>query len=263
MKSERTFRGLSGIDRATIYTVAAYTGLRASEIGSLRTDSFDFGGSPTVTVAAAYIKNKQPAVIPLRSNLADRLANYIEARPRPTLSIARTPETVWPGTWTDDGADMIRINLAAAGLPYSIDGKDYDFHALRHQFITGLARAGVSLKSAQELARHSKPELTANVYTHLSIKDTAADVEKLQPIPTGQHPEQVRANGTSPGDQFLGHQLGHQEMKTGGISGDNGNIRASRSEHEKTPRNTGFHGVFLSDADGTRTRNLRIDSPGL
>jgi ABC-type glutathione transport system ATPase component len=38
-------------------------------------------------------------------------------------------------------------------------------------------------------------------------------------------------------------------------------IYSNSFAHEKTPRNTGFHGVFLSDADGTRTRNLRIDSP--
>jgi len=34
-ESARTFRGLDSPDRATIYTLAAYTGLRASEIGSL------------------------------------------------------------------------------------------------------------------------------------------------------------------------------------------------------------------------------------
>ena len=37
----------------------------------------------------------------------------------------------------------------------------------------------------------------------------------------------------------------------------------NRPGHEKTPENTGFSGVFGSDADGTRTRNHRIDSPVL
>lgn len=149
-----------------------------------------------MTVEAAYTKNRKLAEIPLRSDLAVRLSDYLRQRPRPTLSIDQAPKIVWPGTWTDDAADMIRIDLAAATIPYAVDGKDYDFHSLRHQFITGLALAGVSLRAAQELARHSKPELTANVYTHLSIKDTAADVERLNPVPTGERPQRQQATGT-------------------------------------------------------------------
>jgi len=34
-------------------------------------------------------------------------------------------------------------------------------------------------------------------------------------------------------------------------------------KHEKTPENAVFSGVFVSDADGARTRNHRIDSPVL
>ena len=56
--------------------------------------------------------------------------------------------------------------------------------ALRHQFVTSLARAGVSLKVAQDSAKHPTPELTANVYSHLSHWDTVKDVEKLPAIPS-------------------------------------------------------------------------------
>ena len=77
-----------------------------------------------------------------------------------------------PGSWADVGSEMIQKDLTEAELPYTDkQGRDFDFHALRHQFITCLSRAGVSLKAAQELARHSKPELTASTYTHLTIKD--------------------------------------------------------------------------------------------
>ena len=191
------FRGLNGTDRAMIYTLAAYTGLRASEIASLTTASFDFASKPaTVTVAAGYTKNNEPANQPLREDLAVRLSGYLESITPATLSFNQEPDTVWPGSWSDDGAEMIRGDLKAAGLPYTDDrGDDYDFHALRHQFITELSRSGVSLSSAQQLARHSKPELTANVYTHLSLRDAGADVEKMGAIPCG-YPEQHRATGT-------------------------------------------------------------------
>ena len=82
---------------------------------------------------------------------------------------------------------MIRIDLAGAGIEYTdANGDDFDFHALRHQFISDLAKAGVSLRVTQELARHSKPELTANIYTHLSAKDTVSELEKSANVPTGK-----------------------------------------------------------------------------
>ena len=64
---------------------------------------------------------------------------------------------LWPGTWADDSATMLRHDLAAAGIPYEdTAGRVFDFHALRHQFISNLAAAGVHPKEAQTLARHSK-----------------------------------------------------------------------------------------------------------
>lgn len=54
-----------------------------------------------------------------------------------------------------------------------------DFHALRHTFISNLARAGVHPRNAQALARHSTIDLTMNVYTHVAMDDLATDVEQL------------------------------------------------------------------------------------
>ena len=255
--SGRSFRGLSGVDRAMIYTLAAYTGLRAGEIGSLKTNCFNFGDTPTVSVLPSETKNSKPALIPLRTDLAHRLAQYLQDRPRATLSFNQTHETVWPGTWSEKGVLMIKADLRAAGIPCTDqDGKDYDFHALRHQFITELSRAGVSLKAAQELARHSKPELTANVYTHLTIRNTAADVKKMGPIPTWIDHQQV-ATGTN--DQFLSKHMAKQGLTKRDKSGRKGNSPVI-TRHEKKPSK---NRAFISDADGTRTRNLRIDSPGL
>jgi hypothetical protein len=91
-------------------------------------------------------------------------------------------EPVWPGTWASHrhGAEMIRIDLTAADVEYEDDrGRVVDFHALRHTFITNLARAGVHPRNAQALARHSTIDLTMNVYTHVDMADLASDVESL------------------------------------------------------------------------------------
>ena len=75
---------------------------------------------------------------------------------------------------------MIRIDLTAADVDYEDDrDRVADFHALRHTFISNLARAGVPPPNAQALARHSTIELTMGVYTHISMNDLARDVESL------------------------------------------------------------------------------------
>ncbi len=78
---------------------------------------------------------------------------------------------------------MIRVDLTAAHVEYKdAKGRVVDFHALRHTFISNLARAGVHPRNAQALARHSTIDLTMNVYTHVSMNDLADDIESLSAI---------------------------------------------------------------------------------
>ena len=235
-QSPNAFRGLDGSDRAMIYLLASYTGLRASEIGSLATNSFDLGDRPSVTVKAAYTKNGKTARIELKADLALRLKTYLDQHSLDVLSIEGNASVVWPGTWTEKAADMLRGDLAAAGIEYTVDDEDYDFHAFRHQFITNLFRAGVPLKVAQELARHSKPELTANIYAHLSTQDRADQIERLEAIPEIEQPAELRATGTD--DGFLSKHMAKQELESGGISGYKGRVAGGRIKKGLTPKKT-------------------------
>ena len=54
-----------------------------------------------------------------------------------------------------------------------------DFHALRTTYITLVVKSGASVKEAQELARHSDPKLTMNVYTKLGVHDLAGALDRL------------------------------------------------------------------------------------
>jgi hypothetical protein len=78
------------------------------------------------------------------------------------------------------------------------DGRQADFHALRHTYLSRLGRAGVPAKVMQRLARHSTVELTLGRYTHPNVHELAAAVDKLPALPTGPQPEAVvlRATGT-------------------------------------------------------------------
>jgi integrase len=163
-------RGLSGPDREVLYLLAARSGLRASELASLTPASFDFDAL-TVTVEAAYSKHRRRDVQPLPTDVAEALRRYSAGRPRGKL--------LWPGGWHYVGADLLRLDLAAAGIPYTLDGLVYDFHALRHQFITDLAASGVHPKDAQVLARHSSITLTLDRYTHVRPANLRAALEGL------------------------------------------------------------------------------------
>jgi hypothetical protein len=79
---------------------------------------------------------------------------------------------------------MLRVDLDEASIPcIDAEGRVFDLHARRVQFISGLARSGVHPKVAQLLARHSDISLTTNTYTHRGLADMQAGVGSLPAPP--------------------------------------------------------------------------------
>src|SRR5215472_13523565 len=93
---------------------------------------------------------------------------------------------------------MVRADLETVGIPYHDEGgRVFDFHALRHQFISSLEAAGVHPKVAQILARHSSITLTMDRYTHLGLLNQTAALEMLPALPIRErHAEPLAATGT-------------------------------------------------------------------
>ena len=206
-RSEKTFRGLDGATRAMVYRLAAMTGLRANELASLTPASFDLAAdTPIVTLEAGYSKRRREDVLPLHLNLAARLRQWLSEHERASdgesviLSMKRAagvkPERLFPGTWPDKAAEMLRIDLEAAGVGYATEAGIADFHSLRHTFISNLAAGGVHPKLAQQLARHSTITLTMDRYSHVGLLDMTA---ALKSLPTISAPESqtMRATGTT------------------------------------------------------------------
>jgi integrase len=178
-QSDREPYGLSGEDRFHLYLTAVRTGFRAAELASLTPESFRLDSAPPVCVLAAKVgKNRRLIHQPLPPDLAEVMRAYLEGKP--------AGEPVWPGEWRAYTASILRIDLEAAGIPYEVEGPDgplfNDFHGLRHAFITSLEAAGVSVKTAQVLARHSDVRLTLDRYTHKTLHDLGAAVEQLPPV---------------------------------------------------------------------------------
>ena len=284
--SARTYRGLAGADRYFLYLVAAGTGFRASALSNLTPADFALDAA-TVTLAARFNKSRRLKVQPLPADIAAALRPYLSGKP------AGAP--VWGGTWARDhrGAEMLRIDLDAAGIAYATEGPDgpeySDFHSLRHSYLTLGGRSGIDLRTLQELAGHSKPELTAR-YSHRRLYDLAGAVDKLpnlvpmagpdaaaiplrltgtEPATFGIKRDGVARSGVVPGvvpGVVTGGAEGHQSASSGNlriVGGARGGLTqtlektgAGASQHRPASNST-------SEDDGTRTRNHRIDSPVL
>ncbi len=180
--------GMEGVDRAMLYRLATGTGLRANELRSLTPEAFKLNTTPpTVTVEAGYSKRRRQDTQPIRADLAEMLQVYLADRPQGEPGF-RIPDK--PGK-------MLRKDLEAATIPYRDSaGRVIDFHALRHTFITNVVKSGASVKVCQELARHSDPKLTMNVYAHLSIHDRAAALQALPDTTARPRELPIRATGT-------------------------------------------------------------------
>lgn len=59
------------------------------------------------------------------------------------------------------------------------EGRTFDLHAFRTSLRSHLARAGVPLRTAQEVMRHSNPSLTANSYTDPALLQIEAALAAL------------------------------------------------------------------------------------
>jgi integrase/recombinase XerC len=179
--TSRSYRGLSGPDRAMLYAVAFATGFRAGALPSLTPDHFALDTNPpTVALAARNNKSRKAKVNPLPITAVEPLREYLASKP------SRDP--IWPGSWVATAAGMLRADLAEAGIPYVTVQKGermfLDFHAVgRHTCLTQAARSGVPLSVVQKLAGHASPVTTAR-YVHTSDRELVDAVQRM-PAVTG------------------------------------------------------------------------------
>ena len=194
--------GMLGSDRAMLYLLAAWTGFRKGELGSLTPRSFNLKmNNPTVTIQAAYSKHRREDVQILHPDIVEKFTEWLEIRqPKSEDEILFPISKVTCGV-DRQTSDMMVFDLASARnfwiaeaendeekkereasdfLKYKNSaGKFADFHALRHTFITNLGLANVSPKTAQTLARHSDIQLTMNIYSHINPEEQAKAINSL------------------------------------------------------------------------------------
>jgi integrase len=152
--------------RQLAYWLAGGLGLRWSEIRRVRWSNVDLERG-WITLPASISKNRKETAVPLPPTVAKALKGCAsmddEVCPHPP--ILRT----------------FKLDVKAAGITKTEAGAVHR-RSLRKTFITHLAMSGVDLRTAQRLARHSRPELTANIYTDphlLDMKDAMRRIGRL------------------------------------------------------------------------------------
>ena len=170
----------------TVYLMALTTGLRRGELKALRWGDIHLNAArPFIQVRATISKNHKTATLFLRQDVVSALRGRVGADADPVFDMP--------------GRKRFKSHLLAAGInPKGPDGRVVDFHALRHSFITGLSKAGVSPRVAMELARHSQMDLTMRVYTDGGMLGSADAVNALPLWTPPMDPQQQKnmATGT-------------------------------------------------------------------
>lgn len=126
--------------------------------------------------------------------IPDEVAMMLPLHPDPFRPIVRTSEgnkisaRRQRGSWKhmeylmniELGCKTYRNQLIP---PYPL-ADDLCSYCLRHTYCTNLARRGVDLRTAQKLMGHASIRMTAEIYSHVTVDDLAADFDKI----TGNEP---------------------------------------------------------------------------
>ncbi len=89
---------------------------------------------------------------------------------------------------------MIRTDLKAAGIA----PEAFDFHCLRHSYVSAIVQCGGSVKDSMELARHHDADLTFGRYAHTRLSDLSQVVNRL-PALWDDSSHTLPTNGVSTG----------------------------------------------------------------
>jgi len=166
--NSQDWQGISGRERSLIYLLCNESGIRANEIRQLQIRDFDFDRA-TVTIRSAVAKNRKEAVLPIKRATAELIRQHVKDK-LPSAKVFTVPAKTH---------SMIALDLERAGIPYKTKDGTAHFHGQRHNFATALSVSAASVKTMQNLLRHSDPRLTLAVYTHGVPEHERAAIENL------------------------------------------------------------------------------------
>jgi integrase len=194
--------------RRLLYEVAFFSGLRVAELQALTREHLDLERG-RLRLDAEWTKNRKSGFQPLPAYLLKRLETFADSGIVPKLyqQFYRnfTPPNGALLYVPSHPARELDKDLAIAKIPKTTKEGKVDFHACRTAFITLADSVGASMKELQTLARHSTPELTANVYAKTRNERLAELTERIaesvfshNEYAICMHSKQIEAKVTNP-----------------------------------------------------------------
>lgn len=168
----RRFLDVAG-PRRIGYLVAYFTGLRRGELRKLEWGDVHLEEhAEFFAVRANTTKNSKEAVMAIHQDLIKGLKELRPASFKSNDLVFTTKNIPY--------MDIMRKDLVAAGIPYKDEqGKQFDFHAIRHTANSHMAGI-VDPQLRQKFMRHSDIRLTLNTYTDSRFVGTSHAVAALR-----------------------------------------------------------------------------------
>jgi integrase len=168
------------IDSKDLYAnTLLFTGTRRCECLALRWEDVDFEKREIrISQQVIWKRGEEPALAPLKTNASNGTIPLLQ----PLYDLLK-PVSQSRGFIFNSGGKLLTARQFQYGwrkFTESIDESGgIEPHMFRHEYVSLLHDAGIDVKSAQVLARHSKFETTMNIYTELEENSTEKLGEKL------------------------------------------------------------------------------------
>ena len=193
------FAAAKGTRLELIVMLAAFYGLRRSEIVGLKWDAIDFVGNTLTirhTVTTCHIDGKQMLIasdrtktkssmrtLPLVNEFRNRLLERKDSEAYHRKLCRKSYNMDFAGyVFVDEMGNLIKPNSITDGFArLLIDNhlRKIRFHDLRHSCASLLLSNGVPMKQIQEWLGHSDFSTTANIYAHLDYSSKITSAEAM------------------------------------------------------------------------------------
>jgi site-specific recombinase XerD len=156
-------------DRA-LFLITYRHGLRASEVGLLRTDDIDFRA---LRIMVHRLKGSHSGVHPMQPDEAKVLRAYLREQPSPPSPI------LFPSNRGDPIARRtLDWLMKRYGEAADVPPAKRHFHCLKHSIATHLLEAGADLRFVQDWLGHANIQNTV-VYTFLTARSREGTARKV------------------------------------------------------------------------------------
>jgi integrase/recombinase XerC len=166
----------AGLRDRAIIELLYNTGIRLSEISSLRREDVDFQAGEIRVLG----KGNKERIVPLGENASKTLIEYLDSKDKASTSDNKKNDYLFLNKYKDR---LSRRGIARIVKKYGVEvteDKKTRPHILRHSFATHLLDEGANLLAVKEMLGH-KSLSTTQIYTHVSMDRLKKVYKKAHP----------------------------------------------------------------------------------